>query len=74
MLNYPIQNILFLDVETVPQTSYSLLEDNWKKLWDTKQILLETGKMKHLKPFMNAQVFMQNLENYLYQLRCNAWQ
>lgn len=41
MLNYPIQNILFLDVETVPQqASYSLLEDNWKKLWDTKAGIL----------------------------------
>lgn len=34
---YPINNILFLDIETVPQySSYSELPDNWKNLWDIK--------------------------------------
>jgi 3'-5' exonuclease len=34
---YPINNILFLDIETVPQYSdYDLLPDAWKSLWDTK--------------------------------------
>jgi uncharacterized protein YprB with RNaseH-like and TPR domain len=32
-----LQNILFLDIETVPQApDYSLLDDTWKKLWDYK--------------------------------------
>jgi len=40
-MNYPIQNILFLDVETVPQkASYELLDEEWKKLWDTKASFL----------------------------------
>lgn len=34
---YPINNILFLDIETVPQYSdYELLPDTWKPLWDIK--------------------------------------
>jgi predicted PolB exonuclease-like 3'-5' exonuclease len=34
---YPINNILFLDIETVPQYSdYDLLPDAWKSLWDIK--------------------------------------
>lgn len=33
----PVNNILFLDIETVPQFSaYGQLPDDWKKLWDTK--------------------------------------
>ena len=32
-----MKNILFLDIETVPQhESYQLLNDRWKKLWDIK--------------------------------------
>lgn len=35
--NYPIHNILFLDVETVPQyQSYNELPEDWKKLWNLK--------------------------------------
>jgi predicted PolB exonuclease-like 3'-5' exonuclease len=34
---YPINNILFLDIETVPQySSYDQLPEQWKPLWDTK--------------------------------------
>lgn len=34
-------NILFLDIETVPQApDYSFLPEDWKKLWDTKSISL----------------------------------
>lgn len=41
MLHYPIQNILFIDVETVPQcANYNLLDDSWKKLWDAKANIL----------------------------------
>ncbi len=34
---YPIQNILFLDIETAPQyPDYTNLPGPWQKLWDTK--------------------------------------
>src|SRR5215831_11081317 len=37
----PLNNILFLDIETVPQyADYDLLPDEWKELWDTKSISL----------------------------------
>jgi 3'-5' exonuclease len=37
MASFPLNNILFLDIETVPQFSnYGDLPDDWKKLWDTK--------------------------------------
>jgi DNA polymerase elongation subunit (family B) len=37
MLPYPANNILFLDIETVPQySSYDQLPDEWKSLWDIK--------------------------------------
>lgn len=38
---YPVQNILFLDIETVPQfPDYSSLPEDWKPLWDTKSATL----------------------------------
>ena len=37
MASFPANNILFLDIETVPQfSSYNELPDDWKQLWDTK--------------------------------------
>ncbi|MEO5948160.1 MAG: 3'-5' exonuclease [Chitinophagaceae bacterium] len=37
MAALPLHNILFLDIETVPQSPvYTDLPDVWKKLWDTK--------------------------------------
>jgi uncharacterized protein YprB with RNaseH-like and TPR domain len=37
MALFPLNNILFLDIETVPQFSdYSKLPEDWKQLWDTK--------------------------------------
>lgn len=37
MTPYPINNILFLDIETVPQyAEYGLLPKEWKELWDLK--------------------------------------
>ena len=40
-LSYPIQNILFLDIETVPQQPvYDQLSDDWKTLWQTKATAL----------------------------------
>lgn len=39
--SFPIHNILFLDIETVPQQpDYSSLPDDWKSLWDTKAGIL----------------------------------
>lgn len=37
MAPYPVSNILFLDIETVPQyESYQELPEEWKALWDIK--------------------------------------
>lgn len=37
MASFPLNNILFLDIETVPQFySYKELPEDWKQLWDTK--------------------------------------
>lgn len=37
MAALPINNILFLDIETVPQyPAYTQLPEDWKQLWDTK--------------------------------------
>ena len=36
-MSIPVHNILFLDVETVPQyADYNSLPKDWKELWDTK--------------------------------------
>lgn len=41
MTTLSLQNILFLDIETVPQFSeYESLPEEWKKLWDTKSTTL----------------------------------
>ena len=37
MASFPANNILFLDIETVPQySSYNELPEDWRQLWDTK--------------------------------------
>lgn len=37
MISYPIQNILFLDIETIPQSKdYDSLDEEWKILWAHK--------------------------------------
>lgn len=42
---FPVNNILFLDIETVPQQpSYSELPDEWKKLWELKAQYLIRNK------------------------------
>jgi 3'-5' exonuclease len=39
--SFPLANILFLDIETVPQQpDYNSLPDDWKELWDTKSVSL----------------------------------
>lgn len=55
MGSYPLNNILFLDIETVPQySSYAELPDEWKKLWDLKAVYLlrsrETETIESIYP------------------------
>jgi uncharacterized protein YprB with RNaseH-like and TPR domain len=41
MASFPANNILFLDIETVPQfPDYTSLPEDWKQLWDTKSVSL----------------------------------
>lgn len=45
MASFPVNNILFLDIETVPQySSYSELPEDWKLLWDYKASFLLKNK------------------------------
>ncbi|MET0636345.1 MAG: 3'-5' exonuclease [Chitinophagaceae bacterium] len=45
MLPYPLTNIMFLDIETVPQyASYEDVPDDWKPLWNIKAAQLNRGK------------------------------
>jgi predicted PolB exonuclease-like 3'-5' exonuclease len=45
MLPYPPNNILFLDIETVPQyADYSLLPHDWKELWNLKASYIVRNK------------------------------
>jgi uncharacterized protein YprB with RNaseH-like and TPR domain len=38
---FPVNNILFLDIETVPRyPDYSSMPEDWKHLWDTKSVSL----------------------------------
>jgi len=41
MIAYPVNNILFLDIETAPQfPDYASMPGSWKELWDTKSASL----------------------------------
>lgn len=45
MSSFPINNVLFLDIETVPQySSYDQLPGEWKTLWDLKAQYLVRNK------------------------------
>jgi len=45
MSSAPLNNILFLDIETVPQySSYNLLPEEWKTLWDLKSQFILRNK------------------------------
>lgn len=45
MSPYPLQNILFLDIETAPQyPAYSEMPDEWKELWNHKSSYLLRNK------------------------------
>ncbi|HEY6435621.1 MAG TPA: 3'-5' exonuclease [Ignavibacteriaceae bacterium] len=46
MQPYPVNNILFLDIETVPQyPNYQQMPENWKALWDVKAGYLIRNKV-----------------------------
>ena len=50
MSAYPVNNILFLDIETVPQfADYNLLPHNWKELWDLKASYIIRNKEDETK-------------------------
>ena len=41
MANFPVNNILFLDIETAPQyPDYNDMPEEWRQLWDTKSASL----------------------------------
>ena len=41
MANFPVNNILFLDIETAPQyPGYNDMPEDWRQLWDTKSASL----------------------------------
>ncbi len=45
MANFPVNNILFLDIETVPQySSYNDLPEDWRQLWDIKSNTLSRNQ------------------------------
>ncbi|HRX93566.1 MAG TPA: 3'-5' exonuclease [Chitinophagaceae bacterium] len=45
MSSLPVNNVLFLDIETVPQYSdYQQMPESWKKLWDLKAQYLVRNK------------------------------
>jgi uncharacterized protein YprB with RNaseH-like and TPR domain len=47
MFSYPLNNILFLDIETVPQyPGFDQLPDEWKMLWERKAAYLIKDKEK----------------------------
>src|SRR5580698_5100383 len=46
MSMYHVNNILFLDIETVPQyNSFEDVPDDWKKLWTRKAELIAKDKL-----------------------------
>lgn len=45
MIRYPLHNVLFLDIETIPQYgSYEEVPEEWKALWDIKASYINRGK------------------------------
>jgi predicted PolB exonuclease-like 3'-5' exonuclease len=54
MASVPIQNILFIDIETVPQyPDYPSMHEDWKPLWDTKSASL----LKHHEGLTNETIY-----------------
>jgi len=61
-LNLRINDLLFLDIETVPQKEFwSEVPETTKKLFAQKTAYQRKENVSQ-KPFMNARVFGQNLE------------
>ena len=53
MPSFPVNNILFLDIETVPQfPDYSSLPDDWKIPKDTPEILIRQCIGESMPPLM----------------------
>jgi uncharacterized protein YprB with RNaseH-like and TPR domain len=54
MTQIPLHNILFLDIETVPQfPDYSSVPESWRSLWDTKS----AGLLKHHEGQNNETIY-----------------
>ncbi len=50
----PFNNILFLDIETVPQfPDYTILPESWQQLWDAKAATL----LKHHEGYNNETIY-----------------
>ncbi len=50
----PLHNILFLDIETVPQfPDYNSVPEDWRQLWDTKS----TSLLKHHEGLTNETIY-----------------
>jgi hypothetical protein len=72
MQQYPLNNILFLDIETVPQFStYQELPEAWKSLWDLKANYLIRNKADETceTVYCRAGIYAEFGKNRLHQLR-----
>jgi len=59
--DFKLDEILFLDIETVPQYSrYEQMPDEFKKLWDKKAKSLAKNEETTRTPYMNGQGFTQS--------------
>ena len=55
-----LDNILFIDIETVPQhPSYEHLDDNWKKLWDRKALQLAKNQETPEEMYQRAGIYAE---------------
>ena len=60
-LNLRINDLLFLDIETVPQEEFWSEVPEITKNYLSRKQPTNAKKTFHQKPFMNARVFGQNL-------------
>lgn len=55
-----MQNILFLDIETVPQhSSYTELSERWKQLWDKKAEYISRGEKTGEEIYDRAAIYAE---------------
>lgn len=55
-----MQNILFLDIETVPQhANYSELSERWKQLWDRKAEYISRGEKSGEEIYDRAAIYAE---------------